>query len=221
MKKYLFLYKENNTDDRDAIKYIDVSRIDKLECGHYFPSIDVKGACFSQSLELNEIDFNNITSILNKDEFAKLDEYNKNINSLGYGLDTQPQKQEQAHIFYKDIENIIDKLKSDENLALFEKLKEEEKEIIYQQYDITPEETQKIFDNYDLDYQDRAVIDAVYQDYYDLGECSLDWCIDEKIPEFIQDCIDFEKLGEKIADDGDYYILEDGRVVALNCWNAI
>lgn len=216
MKKYLFLYKENNTDDRDAIKYIDVSRIDKLECGHYFPSINVIGACFSQSLKLNEIDFNNITSILDKDEFAKLDEYNKNIKSLGYGLDTQPQKQEQAHIFYKDIENIIEKIKSVENLYLFEQVKEEEKELICQWYDITQEECQKIFDYYSLDYKDRAVIGAVYQDFYDLGECSLGWCSDENIPEFIQDCIDLEKLGEKITNNGDYYILEDGRVVALN-----
>lgn len=215
MSKYLFLYKENGTNDRDAIKYIEVDRLDKLECGHYFPGIRICGACFSQELKLNEIDFDNITSILNKDEFIKLVEYDKNINSLGYGLDKQPEKQEQAHLFFKDIENIIEKLKSVANMDLFDQVQQDEKKFIYNEYNTTPDEAQKIFDAYTLDYKDRAIIGAIYSDFYELGEDTFE-LYDHKTPDFIRDCINFEELGEKVANDEFYYILDDGRIVYLN-----
>lgn len=215
MSKYLFLYKENNTDDRDAIKYIDVDGLDKLKCGHYFSGIRICGACFSQDLKLNEIDFDNITSILNKEEFTKLAEYDKNIHFLGYGLDKQPEKQEQALLFYKDIEDIIEKLKSVVNMDLFDQVQQDEKEFIYNEFNITPDEVQEIFNAYNLDYKDRAIIGAIYSDFYELGEDTFELC-EHKIPDFVRDCINFEELGEKVANDEFYYILDDGRIIYLN-----
>lgn len=213
MNKYIFLYKENNTNDRDCVKYIEIERIGKLECGHYFPHINLNGACFSMSLKIDEIDFGNISTILTKEEFIKLDNYNKFLDGLGYGVDIKPEKQEEHSKEFEKIKPILDKLKSNENEDLFERVKEEEKNAIEKEFDLTSEEIEEIFDNYYLDYQDRGIIGRVYSDYEELGEDESGFF---DIPKYIADCIDYEKLGEKLTESDSYYVLESGKIVYLN-----
>ena len=216
MNKYTFLYKENNTDDRDAVKYTELNRLNLLECGHYFPQIRTQGACFGGSLKIDEIDFDNITSVLNKEEFEKLAEYNARIEALGYGLDKQPEKQEQAHAYFEEIKHIINKLKSKENEELFEQVKAEELELVAEDLNISTEEAQKIFEEYGENFQDRAIIGTTYADLYELGEEIFE-LYDHKTPQIIRDYIDFEGLGERIMqDDCCYFGLEDGRIIFLN-----
>ena len=63
-----FLGKELNTDDRDAVKYVE---FDGFECGHYFGGLSVCGACFfgfeKEFRELVEKNFENIETILTKE----------------------------------------------------------------------------------------------------------------------------------------------------------
>lgn len=221
MTKYTFIYKNNN-DDRDCVKYADLKRINKLECGHYFPQIILSGACYSGDFDKiledeNVIDeiYQNITTILTVEEFKKLAQYNKNINSLGYGLDTKPEKQELAHSYYKDIENIIQKLESEENQALFEKVKEEEIEHMKEEYNLTDEDIQQIFDNYYLDYKDRGIIGYIYSDTYDLGESLFSEYVGN-VPPFVENHFNYESFGESLIDNENYIELDDGRVVSLN-----
>lgn len=221
MSKYTFIYKNNN-GDRDCVKYAELDRIGKLECGHYFPQINFYGACYSGDLDeilenenvIDEI-FEDITTILTKEDFKKLLEYNKKINVLGYGLDTQPQKQEEAKLYFKDIESIIEKLKSEENERLFEKVVEEEKEFLKYEYNLNDEDVENIFDAYYLDYKDRGIIGSIYEDYQELGEEEVD-AFGYEIPEFIENFIDYEAFGEHLAENGNYYTLDDGRIVSFN-----
>lgn len=219
--KYTFIYKNNN-DDRDCVKYAELDRINQLECGHYYPQINFSGACYSGDFDkiledernIDEI-YPNITTILTKEDFKKLTKYNKNIQSLGYGLDTQPQKQQQAKEFYKEIENIIEKLKSEENQQLFEKIIEEEKNFLIEEYNFSENDIENIFDYYYLDYKDRGIIGYVYSDYSDLGESVFsDYA--GNIPSFIEQYFDYESFGENLTNDENYFELEDGRIVALN-----
>jgi hypothetical protein len=128
MSEYVFMFKENGTNDRDCVKYIESERLGKLECGHYFPSINLNGSCFSTSFKIDEIDFNNITSILTKEDFLKLDNYNKQINNLGYGITSGDERYLKGIELYNEVKEIFNKLLSKENEDLFLQVQEEEAE---------------------------------------------------------------------------------------------
>lgn len=219
--EYTFIYKNNNKG-RDCVKYAELDGINKLQCGNYYPQINFSGACYSGDFDkileneknIDEI-YPNITTILTKEDFKKLAKYNENIKSLGGGLDTQPQKQQQANEFYKGIENIIEKLKSKENENLFEKIIEEEKIFLIQEYNFSENDIERIFNYYLLDFKDRGVVGCVYSDYYDLGEYVYSNLAGD-VPSFIEKHFDYESFGESLTNDGDYIELEDGRIVDLN-----
>lgn len=220
MKK-IFVYKNNN-GDRDCVKYAELDRLNRLECGHYYPQFGFCGACYSGDFDdiledekiIDEV-FENITTILTKEDFKKLMQYNENISALGYGLDTQPQKQELAKKYFEDIENIIEKLKSEENEKLFERVVEEEKEFLKYEYRLSDEDIEEVFDTYYLDYKDRGIIGSIYADYLELGEEEFEM-LGYNIDDSLENFFDYEAFGEHLANNGDYYELSDGRIVSLN-----
>lgn len=212
MKK-LFIYKEQNTNDRDCVKYVDADRR-VFECGHYFTTIGLTGACFSQGLRLEEIDFDNITTILTREDFEKIAEFNKAINELGYGISVGDERYERGIELRKQVEPILEKLKSDENRKLFEEIMEEEIEYLMDEYSLDEYEVEYIFDNYGLDYRDRGVVGYIYDDAEDCGIEFAENCMD--VPRQLEAYIDYEKLGRDLLADECYLELPDERVVYLN-----
>ena len=75
-----------------------------------------------------------------------------------------------------------------------------------------------IFEDYNGSYRDRGIISYVYDDAYDLGNETAHSCgyIDRNNVHIMERYFDFEKFGEDLLDDYDYYELKDGRVVSLN-----
>jgi hypothetical protein len=211
MSKYVFLYKEQNTDDRDCVKYIEINRIGKLECGHYFPRIGTNGACFSGSLKLDEIDFNNITSVLTKEEFEQLDNYNKVIDELKYGITEGDERYIKGIEAYNSIKPIIEKLKSKENEELFEQVQQEEKEYLMDEYSLDEEEVEYVFNNYGLSYRDRGISghvfnnieDAAYEEAEQLGYVTKE---NERY-------FNYDKFGEDLLEGEQYEELPDGRII--------
>lgn len=192
MREYTFLFKENDTDDRDCVKYVDLDNIKKkrLCIDHHF---NVHGACFSMSLK-GDVDYEEITTILTKDEYETL------CNPDG-----------------SDLSGIIAKLESEENEELFEKIKLEEREYLMDEYGFDDDDIDMIFDNYSLDYQDRGVVGCVFKDTYDCGyeeAWSLGYVKDDDL--IVSRYFDFEAFGEDLADDEYHVLLNDGRVVSLN-----
>lgn len=214
MRQYTFLYKNNNDDDRDCVKYVELERLGKLECGHYFPSIGTDGACFSGSLKLSEIDFDNVTTILTKEEFEALDIFNKAIYDLKYGIKKGDERYVKGIELYNGIEPIIEKLLSEENEELFLQLQKEESEFLQDKYSLSEDEVQEIFDNYYLDYRDRGIISSIFDNAEEAGKEYLDSTGD--VPEHLENYIDYEKFGEDLLEREEYFQLEDGRVVRLN-----
>ena len=193
MREYTFLFKENGTNDRDCVRYIDLEDLKKNEVcidGRF----NVHGACYSMSLREEDADYENITTILTEEEYKML------CNPKG-----------------KDFTSIIAKLKSEENEELFERVIEEEKEYLMDEYNLDEDDIDIIFDNYGLDYRDRAIVCAVYDDTYDLGYETA-WSLgyvnnDDSI---MSRYFDFEKFGEDLVNDDEYYCqLADGRCVYL------
>ncbi|MDD4000112.1 MAG: hypothetical protein PHX62_04370 [Bacilli bacterium] len=214
MSKHVFLYKEQGTDDRDCVKYIDISRIGKLECGHYFHSIGITGACFSCSLKLKEIDLSNITTILTQEEFEQLDNYNEAINELGYGIKEDDERYLKGTKLYKNILPIFEKLESRQNTTLFEQIQEEEREFLKEEYSLEDEDIDYIFDNYGLNYRDRGIISVVFNNIEEAAQEeaeSLGYVTKENERYF-----DYEKFGEDLLEGEQYLELSNGSIVYLN-----
>lgn len=191
-KQYVFLFKENGTDDRDCVRYVN---LEDLKENHTCINgkFTVHGACYSMSLKEEGADYENITTILTKEEYKML------CNPDG-----------------QDLTEIIEKLESEENENLFNKIIEEEKEYLMDKYNLDENDIETIFDNYYLDYRDRAIVGYVYDDTWELGyeeAYSLGYVMDED--KVVADYFDFEEFGEDLVNGGDYCKLADGRCVSL------
>lgn len=193
MRNYTFLFKENGTNDRDCVRYVNLEDLMKNDVcidGRF----NVHGACYSMSLKEEDADYENITTILTEEEYKML------CNPKG-----------------KDFTSIVAKLVSEENKELFERVIEEEKQYLMDEYNLDENDIDTIFDNYGLDYRDRAVVGYVFENYYDLGYEEA-WSLgyvknDDSI---VGRYFDFESFGEDLANnDENYCELADGRIVSL------
>lgn len=196
MSKYVFLYKENDSNDRDCVAYVELKSLkEKRLC--IDGKINVHGACYSSSLggRYNNPNYEDITTILTEKEFNAL---------------CNPDE--------RDWTNIIEKLQSEDNQELFDRIIEEEKEYMMEEYSLDEEEIEKIFNEYYLDYRDRGIIGCVFSDAYDCGYEEAWGCgyIDDK-NEVQKRYFDFERFGQDLADEDERYLeLDDGRIVVLN-----
>lgn len=206
----IFLAKELNDDDRDIVKYLEFNG---FECGHYFGGLHIVGACFSgfekEFREKVETDYENIETILTKEELEQMFELNDELKELGYGIEKDSDKYNKGMEIIEKFENTIGKkLLSDENKKLFEKVVADEKEYVKNEYNLTDEEVDEVFDNYGLEYQDRAIICTIFSDFDDMvyeEKISLGY---DKQPYF-----DDESFGRDLLDSGYYYELGNGRIV--------
>lgn len=210
----LFLAKIKNTDDRDCVFYVEIAG---FECGHYFGGVRLHGACFSGYYEelrdRVENNFDSLETIFTQSEFKELFALNDELKSLGYGIEKDSDKYNKGIELINKIEQLCDKLISGDNEELFNLIIEEEKEYCMQEYNLTQEEIDDIFDNYNGDYKDRAIICAVYKDKEDLfRDCAFSGLlnIDEELIDYIN--ID-SYVDDNILCSEYYYELDDGRIV--------
>ena len=218
MKTTYFVYKEKNTDDRDCVKYIEKY---SFECGHYFGGGNLTGACFSSSLRSENINYDEIETILTKEDFDFLLKADKELTDLGYGITENDEKYNKGMKIIEELNNrIFSKLSSKENEELFQKIIEEEKEYCKYEYCLDDEEVDMIFEEYldrfsryPLIYQDRAIISSIYNSAEELGEEYIENCTDTRLDNYTREYFDFEDFGESLAEDENYLTLESGRIV--------
>ena len=211
MSKYVFLYKDNS-DDRDCCAYVEVKPM-RFECGHYFGSVILHGACYSGH---NFASYEDIETVLTEDEYNQLIKFNEEIKALGYGIAEGDKRYDKGVELCKSIQFVYDKLLSKENEEFFAKIVEEEKEFLMDEYNLVEEDVECIFNHYGLDYRDRSIVSYVFEDAYDLGyeeAFSLGYIREDT---FIERYFDFEKFGEDLLEEEQYLELNDGRVVYLN-----
>jgi hypothetical protein len=192
MREYTFLYKEN-TDDRDCVAYIDLT---DLKNRHLCidGKFNIHGACYCMSLcgRNHDVNYEDIKTILTEEEFNLL------CNPDGTYL-----------------AEIIKKLESEENQALFAEVIEEEKEYLMDEYGFDEDDIDQIFDEYYLEYRDRGIVGCVFDDAEDLGyeeAWSLGY-IERNSP--TERYFDFKKFGEDLLEEECYMQLSDGRIVSL------
>jgi len=206
-----FLYRQKDNDDRDCCAYIE-PRL-RFECDHYFGSLILHGACYSNS---SYLPYGEIETVLTKQEYQRLLAFNKAIGELGYGIKKGDDRYQVGIALGESIQDVFDKLCSDDAQVFFEKIQEREKEFLMDKYRLSEEDIEKIFYEYGLGYQDRSIVSYIFGSVYDCGyeeAYALDIISKNNISERY---FDFEAFGEDLIEDGNYIELGDGRVVSLN-----
>lgn len=108
-------------------------------------------------------------------------------------------------------EKYIEKLTSEQGVAFKNKIMEDEHEYLKEQYNLDDEDMANILDSYYLNYEDRDIVCCVYEDAEQLGREMVENCYNVEEP--IKEYIDYERLGNDIADGESYLRLKDGRIV--------
>lgn len=217
-----FLYKDNGeTNKKSGIGAVTYINKMTFNCGHYFGGGDLQGAGFIGSLDLDKIDFDNITTVLTKEEFRVFKEKMEELHNLGYSLD----KPERKDLYKKGLEildflecTIYSKLASKTNQELFEKVIEQEKEKTMNKFHFDRNTVDLLYDyykelNYNNQYQDNEIITRVFRNYEEVGEEWVDsGCIE--LGESVKDYFDFEAYGKDIVNNNEsFYELENGEIV--------
>jgi hypothetical protein len=212
MKNMVFLFKDNS-EDRDCVAYIDNKPM-RFECDHYFGSINLEGACYSRSF--NDVEYSDVKTVLTEQEFNTLIQFSKDIHELGYGIVKDDERYQKGVELCNNIQYIYDKLNSEENQELFNEIIEEEKEYLYNEYNLDESDVEQIFNEYGLEYRDRGIVGYVFDDIDDLAyeEASSLGFVDDNNSAASR-YFDYKKFGEDLLEEERYLELEDGRIVSL------
>jgi hypothetical protein len=209
----VFLYRLKNSDDRDCCAYID-NQPQRFECGHYFGEPILHGNCYSGC---PFDDYDDIDTILTSDEYQLLCDFGKSIAKLGFGITPGDERYQKGVVLCEAIQPVYDKLNGAENKAFYERIVAEEKVVVAVEYGIGSDDVDDIFDNYNSDRKDRSLVQAVYDDAYDLGkEQMLNWGyggLMSGLKDIFERFFDYEAFGEYLLEDDIYYELPDGRIV--------
>ncbi len=210
----IFLYRLKDTDDRDCCAYIDNNPM-RFECSHYFGRVILQGACYS-GCEFPK--YNEIETVLTENEYNSLVDFNKGVLDLGFGIDKGSEQYIKGINLCKEIQPIYDRLNSEEAEEFYQQIKDNEDEWLKEEYDLSDEDIEQIFDTYYLDYHDRGCVGCIYDNVEDFGyeeAFSLGY-INNK-DDIMQRYFDYKSFGEDIVNDSEYAIeLDDGRIITLN-----
>ena len=209
--KKVFLYKTNE-DDRDCCAYIDSNPL-RFECGHYFGSPNMCGACYCGGTWAN---YGEIRTVLTEEEYAQLREFSDQIRQLGSGIKKGDERYQKGVALCEAIQPVYDKLNSEANEKFFAEIVEEETEWLMDEYGLNEDDITDIFDDYILPYRDRSVISYVFRNAEECGREEAESLGYVERGSWSERYFDFEKFGEDLLEEEQYYELRDGRVVYLN-----
>ncbi len=228
-KYFLFKVKDKVTDLKGTLR---VGYLEKaeFECGHYFSECNLVNSNSSISLDLNKLEqigYDNILSILDKEDFEFIAKKNKELNDLGFGLDDPKNKEKynKGLEILKELETIYNKLESEENKKLFDIVREQELEWCTDHWQqekyrlgITTEDMENIFNEYKNKgyvYQDRDIINTIFENYEEIGQ---DW-VDSgavNMDSLAERFFDFDAFGKDIIDNNENYYEYENMIIDFN-----
>ena len=204
MSEHVFLYRIKNSNDRDCCAYIDTNDPDFV-CNHYFSSVDICGSCY---IGKDWANYDDIETILTRTEYNQLLKYKKELHELGYGIKIGDNRYKKGIKIMNKIKPIINKLKSDEAQEFFDRISSEEMKILKEEYELNDIDIKCILDEYPLDYKDRSIVCAAYNDMEDLGREEAWQCgyINRNDELLMDKYFDYEKFGEDVVNEDEYFI---------------
>lgn len=209
MANYVFLYRVTGEDDRDSCAYLENKPM-RFECGHYFGRMILHGSCYCNS---DWKDYSDIETILTEDEYNTLRKIDEEFDKLGFGIKPEDERYKRGMELAEKVKQIFDKLNSEEAAEFFRQIIEDEKQIAMDEHDLTEDEVEEAFSNYPLDYQDRSIIGAVFEDSEELGREEAYSLGMVKEGEISERYFNFEKFGEDLTEEETYQELASGRCV--------
>lgn len=193
----VFLYRTKEADDRDCCAYIDIADLEKMRicCDGKF---NIYGACYSMSLGggYANLSYSEIDTYLTEEQ------YNRLLN---------PKSDD-------DYTDIIEALQSTEAADFYAEIIASEQEYMMEEYGLDIDDISEIYDNYSLDYMDRAIISWVYENATAVGKAQMEnsFSLHSEM-EHLMKYFDYESFGEDIVNESEYYYeLSDGRIVEFN-----
>ena len=210
----VFLYKVINSDHRDCCAYI-LNQPMRFECVHYFGGVILQGSCYCGG---EFAPYEEIKTVLTEDEYEALISFNKEIKKIGCGVTVGDERYKKGIELCEGIQYVYDKLNSEENQKIFEEVQEEEIRYLMEEYRLSDEDVEKIFNEYALMYRDRSIVGSIYEDYNDLGyEEAWELGYIKENDLISTRYFDTEKFGEDLVNEDNRYLeLDDGRIVSLN-----
>lgn len=208
----VFLYRIKDSDDRDCCAYIENNPF-RFECGHYFGRPILHGSCYCNS---DWKTYNEIETVLTEAEYSALIQFDEDIGKLGYSIKQGDDRYLKGVELCRNIQAVYNKLNSEEAQVFYQKIVAEEKQIVMDEHDMTEEQVEAAFDHYPLsnDYQDRSIIGTVFDDASDLGyEEAFSLGYIKKDDYISERYFDYEKLGNDLLEQEEYYELDDGRCI--------
>lgn len=187
MGKRVFLLRTKEISDKyyGSVRcaYIDIESLKTKHVG-IDGKFNVYGACYSASLggRYFDYEYSEVETVLTESQYNRLVNPNKND-------------------FFDDI---IKALTSSEAEELFNKIIEEEKESVKDNYGLSSDEVDTIFNEYSLPYQDRDIVSHIWRDCEELGREYMEGCYD--IPECLENYIDYKSFGEDLVDKCERYV---------------
>lgn len=202
----VFMFREIDKDNRDCCNYLDA------EYREGVLRLTTCGACFYGSSIHGLPNYDTIETVLTEEEYNAISDYIRVSKGILSNFEHLVKNSKPI------VEQAIKKLQSDEGKEFFEKIATDEMEYLKEQWNLSDKDIEDIFDAYPYEYKDRAVVGAVYEDYYELGENEA-WglgYITQSASEIMSRYFNYEKFGEDLAEENDGYVeLDDGRIVYL------
>ena len=211
MEHYIFL---GRTKD-EGICYYTQDEPAKFECGHYFASPYLTNAsCLIHDFP----EYENLETILSKDEYDRLLKLKDDIYSLGFGIRGGDERYKRGLELRQSLLNdVYTKLTSPEAEEFFNTIVEDEKKKLADLYNLKDYQVDQIFDESPLGYKDAGIVMNVCCDSKGIAEEFIDnyYPQIEKMDGFkLSYYIDYDELGHDLVVDSDEYLeLDDVRVV--------
>lgn len=180
---------------------------------NYFSGIGLYSSC-TYCTYLKE--YEDIITILSKEDYNLLMKYDTVTKTLGYGVKEGGLRYNIGNEAMQMAKNIIKKLFSEENTKLYEDIMKKEKEYVSEEYNIDIEEVEDIFNNYPEPFKDRYIISNIYNSLEELAEEELrEYSImDNNNAHIFNRYFDFETFGEDLINEQeDTFLLSDDRVI--------
>ena len=211
MEHYIFL---GRTKD-EGICYYTQDEPAKFECGHYFASPYLTNtSCLIHDFP----EYENLETILSKDEYDRFLKLKDDINSLGFGISIGDERYEKGLKLRQSLlTDVYTKLTSTKAAEFFGNIIKDEKRKLAELYDLTDSQANQIFDESPLDYKDAGIVIKVCYDSKEIAEDFIDNYypqIDDMSGFKLSWYIDYERLGDDLVQDSDECLmLDDGRIV--------
>lgn len=183
MKK--FLLKINKENKAPIVVYVDPATLRK---GRF--RVDVPN--MFQLSYIGEVKYSDLTTLLTEEEFESIF-HGDNYHGILYRAKSKG----------INIPAILNKVESEENEKLFERVIQEEKDYLINKEDMREDDVNYLFDCLG-DYRDSSALCRLFKNEKDLGEYYVD--DNYNVDSFLEKYIDYEAIGRCVLDDDTRYL---------------